>query len=240
MKQLFTLLFIAISAINYGQIFGKKNIKDNGNIQTENRKVEAYTQVTNIGSLDVTLIEGTMNNVRIEASDNILKHILTDVENNELIIKLDPKYNYTLKHKVVVYVSVNQDLQKILQSGSGDIELKHQLEVDKLECEVIGSGDIKLNVKTNQLVLKVIGSGDIEAKGVVIQLQTEVIGSGDVEAEKLIATNAKAIVKGSGDAIIFVTENVEAMVSGSGDITIKGNPKMRDTKVLGSGDIWFR
>ncbi|WP_264846232.1 head GIN domain-containing protein [Capnocytophaga catalasegens] len=237
MRQLFTFLFIAISTVSCGQVFSKK---DNGNIQTENRKVEAYTQVANIGSLDVILTEGTMGEIRVEASDNILEYILTTVQNGELTIKLDPKYNYALKHKAMVYVPINSDLRKILQSGSGDIEMKHQLEVDKLECELVGSGDVKINVKANQLSLKIVGSGDIETKGSAIQLQTEVIGAGDVMAKKLIATNAKAIVNGSGDTVIFVTEKVEASILGAGDIIISGNPKTRDTKVLGVGDIRYK
>ncbi|RIY36989.1 DUF2807 domain-containing protein [Capnocytophaga canis] len=239
MKNIFAFLFIAFSATSYGQFFLKETIKDNGNVKVENRTTEAYTKVSNIGNLYVVLTEGKVGSIRVEASDNILQYILTKVENGELSIRLDPKNNYTLKHKVVVYVPVDQSLQKILQKGSGDVELKDLLKVEQLSCELAGSGDLKINVKAKQLSLSVVGSGDLEAKGSVTELQAELTGSGDLDAEKLTAMNAKVTVNGSGDITTFVTENVEARVSGSGDIAIKGNPKKRDSKVMGSGDIRF-
>jgi hypothetical protein len=36
---------------------------------------------------------------------------------------------------------------------------------------------------------------------------------------------------------VFCTENLKARVAGSGDINYKGNPKTKDTKTAGSGDI---
>ena len=49
--------------------------------------------------------------------------------------------------------------------------------------------------------------------------------------------NATVTVGGSGDNSVYCTESIYARVTGSGDIKYSGDPKKKDTKVNGSGDI---
>ncbi|WP_370656522.1 GIN domain-containing protein, partial [Klebsiella pneumoniae] len=44
---------------------------------------------------------------------------------------------------------------------------------------------------------------------------------------------------GSGDVRAYASEEAKVRLHGSGDVTVKGRPKVRDSKVAGSGDIDF-
>ena len=67
--------------------------------------------------------------------------------------------------------------------------------------------------------------------------EVEVSGSGDVEAYDLKTEKAELKIAGSGSIGISVEKEIIARVSGSGDIKYKGQPRIEDIKVSGSGQI---
>lgn len=240
MKKFFTIVFIAISAVNFAQKSKKNTITDSGNVQIETRTLETYTKINNYSNFDVILTQGTVGEIRIETSDNILEYVITSVEKGELTIKLDAKNDYVLNHKSVIYVPVNQSLTKISQSGAAEVEFDHLLEVNELTCELKGSGELKINVKANKLLLDVNGTGEVETKGNVTQLEIKTTGSAEVEAEQLMARKGNITLKGTGNIAVYVYDKIAAKISGSGKITVKGNTKNRDVRVSGSGEVIFK
>ena len=64
-----------------------------------------------------------------------------------------------------------------------------------------------------------------------------VSGSGDVEAYDLKTEKAELKIAGSGSIGISVEKEIVARVSGSGDIKYKGQPRIEDIKVSGSGRV---
>ncbi|CEN34187.1 head GIN domain-containing protein [Capnocytophaga cynodegmi] len=239
MKRFATILFLAVFSVSYGQWFGKKTIKDNGNIITKERQVGNYNSVRVKGSLDVILLKGEVGNVRIEASDNIEPYILTSVENEEITIKLKEGFSYSLRHKLQVYVPVNERLEQIILSGSGDISMREQINVGNLKCFLSGSGDININVNASHLNLSLSGSGDLIAKGNCPEIEISLVGSGDISTESIKAERVKVTVSGSGDVDVYASKSIKAKVSGSGDVSVKGKPELEDTHVSGSGEVSF-
>lgn len=233
-------IILTVCLMTFSTSYSQEIIRDNGLITTQERSVTAYNEVTNVSSLDVILTEGEEGKIRVEASENIHAYILTEVKNQQLTVTLKPNYSYHFKHRVKVYVPVNENLKKITMSGSGDIQQNNSLKVTTLDCYLTGSGDINLNLIAQNVYLNLQGSGDIKALGNTNSLKVEVKGSGDVEAEKLIAQSSEVSLMGSGDVSVYVKDEIKASLIGSGDIAIYGNPKNKETKVMGSGDIKFR
>lgn len=233
-------IILMVCLMTFSTTYSQESIKDNGIITTQERSVTAYNEVANVSSLDVILTEGEEGKIRVEASENILPYILAEVKNQQLTVTLKPNYSYHFKHRVKVYVPVNENLKKITMSGSGDIQQNNPLKVTTLDCYLTGSGDINLNLIAQNVYLNLQGSGDIKALGNTNSLKVEVKGSGDVEAEKLIAQSAEVSLMGSGDVSVYAKDEIKASLIGSGDIAIYGNPKNKETKVMGSGDIKFR
>lgn len=236
MKNLCFFVLFLMSLIGFGQ----KTIKDNGVIVSEERKLTPYNQVVSNANLDVVLIEGEVGKIKIKASENVLPYILTEVKNEILTIGLKPDNWYQFKHQVLVYVPVNQSLNKISLIGSGDLSLDFPLNVSQLDCVLKGSGDANLNLIGKDLTLFLSGSGDIKLKGSAQDIKAEVQGSGDIEAKNFNTETATIRVSGSGEVSLSVQKEVNASVSGSGDITIYGNPQKRNRHISGSGDIEFK
>ena len=102
---------------------------------------------------------------------------------------------------------------------------------------VAGSGDIKVKMDVEKAKSAISGSGDIELSGNATDFEAAVSGSGDVDAYDLKTERAELKIAGSGSIGLSVEKEIVARVSGSGNIKYKGQPRIEDIKVSGSGNV---
>ncbi|GAA4975155.1 head GIN domain-containing protein [Algibacter aquimarinus] len=237
MRKTITLsvIFLMLVSIANAQSWGKKKIKGNGNITTETRNVGDYNGIKSAGSMDIILVYGKEGEIKIKGDSNLLEYIVTEVKNDNLIIKLKKGSKISYKKSIEITVPF-ESINKVSLAGSGDIVSRDVVKADKLSVSVAGSGEIKLDIKTNYVVGAVAGSGEITLTGATNNLNAKVAGSGDFHGFGLQSDDTEVAVAGSGDAEVVSNKNLIARVSGSGDIRYKGNPK-KDAKVSGSGSI---
>ena len=237
MKKLITLgiALVMVTAVN-AQWF--KKIKGNGNEVTKERTTASYDKVVVSGNINVTLVSGKEGNLVVTAEENFMEHIITEVKEGKLKIRI--KKNSNLKpssgKKIMITVPY-EDINYVALSGSGNVVSKNTIKANQFEAVVSGSGGMKLAVNASELNGKVSGSGDLRLTGKTADLDFRVSGSGNVSAYELIASNANILVSGSGNIRIFCEDSLKARVSGSGNVRYKGNPSKEDSKVSGSGNI---
>jgi hypothetical protein len=217
--------------------FGEK-IKGNGKQITEKRTTATYDEIKLSGYYDVDLVAGKEGEITIQAEENLMPFIKVEIEGNTLKIYQEKGKNLIPSRGKNILITVPFEvINSVSLSGSGDIRSKNRIKTDKFSANLSGSGDLNLEVETQEFDVKLSGSGDFILKGKTDNLIAKMSGSGDITANELEAKNADIAISGSGDVKVFCTENIKARVSGSGDITYKGDPKSKDTKVSGSGDI---
>ncbi len=208
-------------------------------IATEERTVAAYTAVEVSGSVDVVLTQGTVGQLRVTTHREYLPKIITQVEGG--VLKVDVQHLGLARNirRMVVHIPVDSHLERVTTKGSGDVNGEGEIAPKKLKLQTNGSGDIALWVKANSVTAISKGSGDMMLKGEVEQLNVESVGSGDILTKNLKAREVVVTTKDSGDVWVFASERVKATSSGSGDIKVSGNPKQREQRTTGSGDISF-
>lgn len=239
MKNLITLSIIIFFSTQIQAQWWGKSIKGNGEVTTENRTTQGdYDEISVAGFFDVTLVKGAEGNLTIEGESNLLQHVITEVDGDRLIIKVEKKQNLKPSWGKDIRITVPfEDLSKISLSGSGEIMSKDVIKARDFSVSVSGSGDINLEVESQTTDSRVTGSGDLVLTGNTKEHNASVTGSGDLEAGRFKADTVDAKVTGSGDIRISCEKAIRARVTGSGDIEYVGNPQKQDTKVSGSGDI---
>jgi hypothetical protein len=211
-------------------------IKGDGNVINETREVGSFDKMGVSGSFDINLVKGKEGKIEIKIEKNLLPYLITEVENGKLKIRW--KKGTSINTNRGVHLTVHfKDINGISSSGSSDIKSIDLIKTDNLEVAVSGSGDITLQVDVNELNTRVSGSGDLDFKGAADNFTAAMSGSGDIEAFALQTNTANLKISGSADIKISVKDNLYARVSGSGGVTYKGNPKIEDIKVSGSGNI---
>jgi len=194
--------------------YGGPGIQGSGVMSSETRQVEPFTRVEIRGGADIDASIGQQQPIKIDAEDNILPLIETSVRGDTLVIS--SKENYST-HKGVKLHIVVPSLQGIKVVGAADVKASG-LKESKVEIDVQGSGNIKLDGATDELAVGVSGSGDVDTR-------------------QLIARRANVNISGSGDVKVNAAESLNASVSGSGAIRYSGNPQQVSKNISGSGSV---
>ena len=242
-KTLITTLclafFLTTASVN-AQWWGSEKVKGNGNMVTKERKTGDYDVISVAGSFDVELVSGSEGNITINAEENLIKHIETEVKGDALKIKTEKGYNlHASRGKKILITVPFKNISKVSLAGSGDVFTKNSsIKASSFKASLKGSGDIVLDVDAATVKGNLEGSGDLILRGSATDFECNVEGSGDIDAYNLIAKDVEASIAGSGDIRIHCDGGaLKAHIAGSGDIKYKGNPDKEDTKVSGSGSI---
>lgn len=240
MKKLAVLIlgvFLITSTIN-AQSWGGKRIKGNGNMTTKERKTSEYDEIDVAGFFNVELVSGAEGNITIEAEENLIDYIVTEVNGDRLVIKTKNGYSIrTSMNRSILVIVPFKDISKVSLSGSGDVVTKNRIKADTFRTNLSGSGDVDLEIDANRVTANVSGSGDMKLNGNTSDFNCNVTGSGDIHAYELKAKDVTASVTGSGDVKAYCDGVLKANIVGSGDVTYQGNPTKEISKVVGSGDV---
>ncbi len=208
----------------------------------EDRHLSGFNALDLAGSFDVYVTQGSTESVKVEAPENIIDHIITEVNGGVLKVynKNDNGFHwgdlFGNHKKIAVYVVV-KDVNSIGLTGSGDVFFKEGIHTNTLRLRVSGSGDMSGTVDAKTVETSISGSGDVKLSGRADNSTVSVGGSGDYSGRNLVTINTAVRVSGSGDASVNASGRVDASVSGSGDIRYTGSPKSISSSKSGSGDI---
>ena len=241
MKNLKTILvipFLFVMTLSYGQWnWGNKKVKGNGDVVTETRSTGNYDGIGCAGSMDFILVAGKEGDIKLEGESNLLKHIVTEIKNGKLIVKVEKKVNIQSSRGKTIKVTIPfKNINSVSLAGSGDVISEDKISSNDLKVSLSGSGDMILNVDSQDLKGSLAGSGDITLKGNASKAKLSVAGSGDIHAFNLNTDNTTASIAGSGDIEVNCNGNLKASIAGSGDIEYKGNAEVTK-KVAGSGSV---
>jgi hypothetical protein len=232
-----SIQLMALSALFFTTIVNAQTrVKGNGKVITENRTTAGYDEIHVSGFFDVVLVSGKEGAITIQGEENLLSYVKVDVEGNVLKIHAENNVNISTNKNIVLTVPFEQ-ISYVSLSGSGDVKTKNTIVSSVFKAKLSGSGDLTLDVKATDFEANLAGSGDVVLTGTSDNFVSKTSGSGDVDAVNLTVKNANLTISGSGDMKVSCSQSLYARVSGSGDIAYKGDPKTKDTKVSGSGEI---
>lgn len=180
----------------------------------ETRELEPFTAVELAGANTVTIGVGGEQRVVVQADDNLVGHVVTEVRNGVLVVDESGSFDSVSPMSVEITVP---SLDDVRLSGSGTILIDgHELEA---------------------LAVALPGAGTITGAGTVTTLEVDLAGSGDIDLGELVARDATVALSGSGTVLVHVTGALEADVSGTGSVTYTGDPDSVDREISGAGSV---
>jgi len=203
------ITMVAVSACD-GDVFG---VRGSGNVITESRDVSGFNEIAVLGSGNVVVEVNGSESLTVEAEDNIMPLLKTEVRNGRLELSVESSISPTVEVKYTITAAT---LDGVSISGSGDVAATG-IDAESFDVEISGSGKVEPTGTADTLTLSISGSGRYDGEGLAASV-------GDVR------------VSGSGDAVVYVTEDLDVDVSGSGSVEYIGEPSLT-TSISGSGDI---
>ena len=235
---LLAILAISLTACNRVQVsFGGANaVVGSGKVVSETREVSGFTSVHVSGSGQAQITVGDSDSLVIEAEDNILPLIETNVQNGQLSIGLKPNTSISTM-RGIRYTITAKSLSGVETSGSADVTVANSAHADTFTATTSGSGAIQLSdVQAANLNVRTSGSGNIDAAGKVDTAGITTSGSGNFSGGNLQCATATATTSGSGNVTLWVTGSLTARTSGSGHVRYYGQPTVTRSE-SGSGRV---
>jgi len=235
----FTSLVIASCAFIGGRGYGG-GVPGSGKIQTETRKPGAFEAIAiEYPGAEITVQQGDKEVIAIEADDNLLPQLSTEVLLGKLTIKnVETDWKTTVNPSKPVKINIAvKDLSEILLSAPvGDLKV-NDLQAGTLKLVVSGGAQVRLNgIQVDRLDSVLSGAGDIQVSGTADELKLVLSGLGDFNAADLQSNKADIELSGMGGATVRVEDELAATITGAGSIQYFGNPHVEQS-VNGAGFV---
>jgi hypothetical protein len=231
LKNLSTVLFTVIILFASCSVVGERG---NGNVQKQERKVSDFNAIEVSGAFDVFISQGTTQSVILEADENLLPLIRTEVVGGTLII--DNKKPIHNPKSMKVYITVT-DLKRIEVSGAVDIQTQNKLTLTELAIEISGATDAALDIAVQKLEISSSGGSEMKLTGMANRMDLDVSGAVEIHAFELLAETVSIEISGAGEVEINVTKELNTDISGAATVRYKGDPAKVDSNISGAGSI---
>jgi hypothetical protein len=192
--------------------FGK--VKGSGNFASQQREVAEFKKIKVGGIFKVEVVVRKDFGIEIEADDNIIPLIRTEVSKGTL--KITHQKRFSSKNPVKIRVSA-PDIESLEISGVASVNVTN-LDNESLYIETSGASQINLEGKTSELRL-------------------EMSGASKIKAENLNASKVNIEGSGASRANVNVSEDIKAELSGASNVRYSGQPKNINKSTSGASSI---
>lgn len=200
-----------------------QQLKGNGNVQTQTRNVSGYTGIDVSGGFAVEITQGSNEGVRLEAEENLLDNIRTEVKNGVLHIYNDKSLSSTKGMKA--YITI-KELNKIDISGGVKVVGNSTFKTNTMVLDLSGASKVALTVEAKQLKADMSGASKVELKGKAEELKMEMSGASNVDASELIAKDVKIGASGASKVKVHADNTLDINASGASAVQYKGKPSI--------------
>ncbi|MBP6431000.1 MAG: DUF2807 domain-containing protein [Ferruginibacter sp.] len=216
MKKLLIFAISSIALYSCGPA-----INGSGKIVTEKRNTGNFKGVSTASSIDVEVKIGDTYEVAVEADDNVLQYVKTEVVDG--ILKVRYNDNISLRNADVTVHVTAPTLEKLTASSSGSIVVDGVLaNSQKIEIDASSSANIDANVDAPQIDADANSSAEIKLSGRTQTFRAEVSSSADIEAYDLLSENTIAQANSSGTANVHASVKLDGKANSSGLVRYRG------------------
>ncbi len=228
MKRIFALSIITLFFVA-GSFAQDKNQEKHKQI----RKVGSFDEVKATKGINVTLIEGTKEQIEVTIVNGSPNDVVTDLKNKKLTVKMKTK----IYKDVAVQVYVTYVIIREINAGTGaSIDAENTITADKLLIEGGTDSEIVLEIDANALEASV-SAGRMELSGEVKAQVVKANTGGKYLSYDLTSTETYAKVNTGARIEVTVNKMLKATAANGGTVNYKGNPDKVDKKITLGGKV---
>ena len=234
MKSLKYLAVIFLVCFTSTNLLALKKIE-----QSEIRNVKNFHAIKVSTGIDLYITMGDEESVRLEADDDIIDNIKTEVKDGTLHIYMKQKnswFNWGFSKPRKVYVKV-KELDRIDASSGSDVKSENTLKGERMEIEASSGSDVDLDLYYKTVSLSSSSGSDARLTGKAKTLIAEASSGSDINTRELKAAICKLKASSGSDISASVSDELYAKASSGADIRYFGNPSIKDTNESSGGDV---
>ena len=237
MKTNKVLLGVAFALVIYLGIssFGLfSNIKGSGNVIKETRDLAEFHAIEAGGAFHITIKQGEPQSLIIEADDNIMPTIITDVKKGELEISNKNSISNPTKLNITIVVANIDDIDI---SGACTIKSIGFLSSNEMEFECSGASNANLQLKCRKLSLDFSGASKGVFEGVTKELAIDASGASNVDCNQMNADIVSADASGASTISFSANKIINIDASGASTINYTSNGATLEIETSGAANV---
>ena len=214
MKRKTVLLLLVACGIALAGCKLHRGIAGSGVRKTEKRDLKSFNAIDTTGAYKIDVTCQKPASFEIEADDNILPLIKTEVRDGILFVSNEQQYHSA---KPVTLRITLSDLNSVSSHGAGQIKIA--------------------DARSSDLKIESTGAASVEAAGSARSVTISSSGAGKIDTSNLRAEKARVDVNGATSIDVYASEQLDVNVSGVGHVSYSGNPKVVNKHVSGIGSV---
>ena len=212
-------IFVSLLAFGFAMLVtgchhSRTSLRGSGNRKTENREVGSFKAIDSEGAFNFEVTCQKPVSFSIEADDNILPLIHSDVRDGVLYLRTEKGFN--TREGIAVRITV-PNLESIRAAGAGKFDITE--------------------LKNDKFTVRTMGATSLTASGETKSVEIHNEGAGKIDTDGLHAQKAKVEISGAASVDVYASEQLDASVSGVGRVSYSGDPKTVNKNVSGMGVV---
>lgn len=239
-----TLVKITILITTYLIIFfttsscifdGLSGIKGSNNVVSESRNISSNFESIKVAQgITVYLTQENATEVNVEADDNIIDLLITEVKNNELKIYFE-KNVYKAKARNVYLTT--KDISQIRTSSGAQVITENTIHTNTLNLDSSSGSSIKIHIKANNVNSETSSGSNIKIEGETTILTAKSSSGSSIKAQNLTTTNASVKASSGSNIYVNTSKQLTAKASSGGYINYKGEPTNVNKNTSSGGSV---
>lgn len=214
--------------------FAYNGIKGDGNVVKQEREVSSFSGIDVGGAFKVFLTQGDKESLTIEADENLLDIITTDVRGSTL--KIGTSEDIKDYDELNVYITFKM-IDELDVSGACQLSSENKFKLDDLELDCSGASDVTLKMSAKNIELDCSGASQVDLYGMGESMNLDLSGASHMDASDFEVGICDADVSGASHGKIMVKSELSADVSGAGSLKYSGDPQIKSHDVSGAGSL---
>ncbi len=207
--------------------------KGNGNVVTDTRGVsDEFTRVSASEGLMVYVTQSDDFAIEVEADENIIDLIRTDIKNGKLRIHAEENIGRATKN---IYVSLPKITELHASSGS-HLETKNTVRSNELTVDGSSGAILDVDLIAQELEIDASSGANLGIAGTANNADVDVSSGGNINAKDLETKTCTADASSGGNVKIQVSKSLMADASSGGNISYSGDPTVEKKKSV-SGSV---
>lgn len=212
-----------------------QGIEGSGNVVKESRDVAEFSEMKVSNNIEVDYTVGDEVALDVEADDNLMEILTTEVKGGVLVIKTEKNYESSDTIRVVV---TGPSLEKLDVSGASQVKVSGQ-EADRFDVSASGASEVEIVGRSGKVTAEASGASKVNFDGFDGEtLTVEVSGASSVKGGEFVMISGE--LSGASQLDSKATGEVDMELSGASQGEIAGSPKVKRKDVSGASSLKIR
>lgn len=216
-------------------------VKRTGPIINEIRVLDAFDKIYLEDNVKVYLTQDSVQEVKVEAGENIVPLIITKVENGTLYISNKNRCNWSRSYDKTLVVHLKMPQIKFITSdGTHEIMGLNTITSDSVRIRTKNSGNVELAVNNVFVGAQMHGAGDVTVKGNTSSFVCDIGGTAFLRCENLATSSTWVHTFTTGLCYVRATDLLTCEIDNVGDVYCYGNPVLVRNKQEAKGQLFLK